>query len=208
MFDKPFSQACENNKQPILEVLNRVLLGRKNLLEIGTGTGQHAVYFALRLTHLEWHTSDMPDKHIGIAAWLEDVKIDNLHQPLSFTVGSTKNGTWPLANVDAVFTANTTHIMQPSEAKIMMQLVADNLPDGGMFCQYGPYNFQGLYTSESNLNFDQHLSNQGCGGIRDIEELTLWAKPLVLVETVEMPANNFMLIWEKKSSNSEHYTPK
>ncbi len=201
MFDKPFSQACENNKQSILDVLNRVLSDKKNLLEIGSGTGQHAAYFAPRLTHLEWHTSDMSDKHLGIAAWLEDVEVDNLHQPLSFTIGAISvigNSAWPLANVDAVYTANTTHIMQPSEAQLMMQLVADNLLDGGVFCQYGPYNFQGQYTSESNRAFDQHLSEQGCGGIRDIDELTLWAKPLALIETVPMPANNFMLIWQKE----------
>lgn len=196
MFDKPFSQACENNKQPILEVLSRVLADKKELLEIGSGTGQHAAYFAPRLPYLEWHTSDMPNNHSGIKAWLEDVSVNNLHQPLSFTIGA--NSTWPLTNVDAVFTANTTHIMQPSEARFMMQLVADNLPVSGIFCQYGPYNFQGQYTSDSNAAFDQHLSEQGCGGIRDIDELTLWAKPLILIETVPMPANNFMLIWQKK----------
>jgi hypothetical protein len=100
-----------------------------------------------------------------------------------------------------VFTANTTHIMQPSETQFMMQLVANNLPSGGVFCQYGPYNFQGQYSSESNKTFDQHLIGQGCGGIRDIDELTLWAKPLVLIETVPMPANNFMLVWQKKVNN-------
>jgi hypothetical protein len=196
MFDKPFSQACENNKQPILEVLNRVLVNKKNVLEIGSGTGQHAVHFATGLSHLDWHTSDMPDKHLGIAAWLEDAAVHNLHHPLSFTIGATS--TWPIANVDAVYTANTTHIMQPLEAQLMMQLVARSLPDGGVFCQYGPYNFQGRYTSESNQSFDQHLSEQGCGGIRDIDELTLWAEPLVLIETIAMPANNFMLVWQKQ----------
>jgi hypothetical protein len=196
MFDKPFSQACENNKEPILEVLKRVLADKTNLLEIGSGTGQHAAYFAPRLRHLEWHTSDMPDKHLGIAAWLEEVKVNNLHQPLSFTIGATS--AWPLTNTDAVYTANTTHIMQPLESQLMMQLVANNLPIDGIFCQYGPYNFQGQYSSESNQSFDQHLSEQGCGGIRDIDELALWAKPLVIIETIPMPANNFILVWQKQ----------
>jgi hypothetical protein len=198
MINKPFSQACENNKQPILEVLHRILADRKSLLEIGSGTGQHAVHFAPSLSHLRWHTSDMPDKHLGIKAWLEEVDVDNLRQPLSFTIGATSTGAWPIADVDAVYTANTTHIMQPSEAQLMMQLVADNLPSDGVFCQYGPFNFNGQYTSESNKNFDQHLREQGCGGIRDIEELILWAKPLSLKEKVAMPANNFMLIWQKQ----------
>lgn len=194
MFDKPFSQACENNKQPILDVLDRVLTSSKKVLEIGSGTGQHAAFFAPRLTHLQWHTSDMPNNHSGIKAWLEDAVVNNLHQPMSFTIGIND---WPLGNVDAVYTANTTHIMQSLEAQLMMGLVAKNLPAGGIFCQYGPYNFQGQYTSDSNAAFDQHLSEQGCGGIRDIDELTLWAKPLTLVEKVKMPANNFMLIWKK-----------
>jgi hypothetical protein len=198
MFDKPFSQACENNKQPILDVLNRVLANRKKLLEIGSGTGQHAAYFAPKLSHLEWYTSDMPDNHLGISAWIEDVGAYNLHHPRPFTIGTSRSDIWPITNVDAVYTANTTHIMQPSEAQLMMQLVANNLPEGGVFCQYGPYNFQGRYTSESNQGFDQRLSEQGCGGIRDIEELILWAKPLVLMETISMPANNFMLIWQKQ----------
>jgi hypothetical protein len=196
MFDKPFSQACENNKQAIFDILSRVLADKKSLLEIGSGTGQHAVYFAPRLTHLQWHTSDMPDKHLGIAAWLEDVKVDNLHHPLSFTIGA--SSIWPLADVDAVYTANTTHIMQPIDTQLMMKLVADNLPNGGVFCQYGPYNFQGQYSSESNQSFDQHLSKQGCGGIRDVDELTRWASPLVLIDTISMPANNFMLVWQKQ----------
>lgn len=197
MFEKPFSQSCENNKKPILDELSRVLADRKVLLEIGSGTGQHAAYFAPRLAHLQWHTSDMPDKHSGIKAWLKEAEASNLHQPKSFTIGAAEQGFWPLANVDAVFTANTTHIMQPSEAQLMMQLVADNLAKGGVFCQYGPYNFQGQYTSDSNQAFDQHLNEQGCGGIRDIDELSLWAKPLVLIEVLPMPANNFLLIWQK-----------
>lgn len=194
MINKPFSQACENNKEPILDVLDRVLVSSKKLLEIGSGTGQHAAYFAPRLTHLQWHTSDMPANHSGIKAWIEDVSVKNLHQPMAFTIGIND---WLLGHFDAVYTANTTHIMQPSEAQLMMKLVADNLPVGGIFCQYGPYNFQGQYTSESNAAFDQHLNQQGCGGIRDIDELILWAKPLTLIEKVRMPANNFMLIWQK-----------
>lgn len=195
MLDKPFSQACENNKQPILDVLSRILVNRKCLLEIGSGTGQHAAYFAPRLPFLNWHTSDMPNNHLGIEAWLDDMQVSNLHRPIEFTIGINN---WPERSFDAVYTANTTHIMQPSEAQLMMQLIADNLPFGGLFCQYGPFNFQGQYTSESNQAFDLHLKEQGCGGIRDIDELQRWAKPLVLIETVPMPANNFVLIWRKQ----------
>lgn len=194
MFNKPFSQACENNRQPILDVLNRVLADRKCLLEIGSGTGQHAAYFAPKLPHLEWHTSDMPTNHSGIKAWLKEAAVNNLHHPVSLTIGIND---WPLGNFDVVYTANTTHIMQPSEAQLMMQLVSNNLPVDGIFCQYGPYNFDGQYTSESNAAFDQHLNEQGCGGIRDIDELIRWATSLSLIEKIPMPANNFMLIWQK-----------
>ncbi|MBU3003279.1 DUF938 domain-containing protein [Paraglaciecola arctica] len=193
--EKPFSQACENNKQPIFDVLGRVLTNRKKLLEIGSGTGQHAAYFAPRLSHLIWQTSDMPINHDAITSWLEDVPVSNLLPPISFTVGINN---WPLGDFDAVYTANTTHIMQPSESKLMMQLVADGLPKGGVFCQYGPFNFQGRYTSESNAAFDQHLKEQGCGGIRDVDELVEWANSMNLIEKISMPANNFMLIWQKK----------
>ncbi|MEP1447778.1 MAG: DUF938 domain-containing protein [Paraglaciecola sp.] len=193
--DKPFSQACENNKQPIFEVLYRVLSDTKKVLEIGSGTGQHAAYFAPRLSHLTWQTSDMPNNHDAIKSWLADVPVRNLLAPISFTVGVNH---WPLGSFDAVYTANTTHIMQPSESKLMMQLVADNLPLGGVFCQYGPFNFQGRYTSQSNADFDQHLMEQGCGGIRDVDELVVWAKPMNLLEKISMPANNFMLVWQKK----------
>jgi hypothetical protein len=181
--NKPFSQACENNKQPIVEVLKRVFTQSKNILEIGSGTAQHAVHFAPNLPHLDWHTSDMPDNHSGMQSWLDEAEINNLHAPLAFTVGLND---WPLANIDGVYTANTTHIMQKSSAQLMMKLVADNLNKGDFFCQYGPFNVQGQYTSESNHVFDQHLHEQGCGGIRDIEELVSWAKPMELLEQVPM----------------------
>lgn len=198
MQDKPFSQACENNKQPILNVLNRVLVNNQNLLEIGSGTGQHAAFLAPRLKHLMWQTSDMPNNHTAINAWLKEEPVSNLLSPIAFTVGSDD---WPQQHFDAVFTANTTHIMQPTESKLMMQLVANNLPAGGLFCQYGPFNFKGHYTSPSNVAFDQHLSEQGCGGIRDVDELEIWARPLTLIEKIIMPANNFMLVWQKKPIN-------
>lgn len=194
MSDRPFSQACENNKQPILDVLSRVFAKCKAILEIGSGTGQHAVFFAAKLNHLAWYTSDRPDYHHGIKMWLQDTDVKNLHPPVTFTVG---DNDWPIASVDGVFTANTTHIMQPLEAQLMMQLVAKNLPLGGVFCQYGPFTIDGQYTSESNQVFDQHLSEQHCGGIRDIGELVSWAVPMTLIETIAMPANNFLLVWKK-----------
>ncbi len=101
-----------------------------------------------------------------------------------------------LSCIDAVFTANTTHIMQPEEAKLMMELVSENLPQGGMFCQYGPMKIGGEFTAESNAEFDRQLKQRGFGGIQDINDLESWANKLTLQETIPMPANNFLLVWK------------
>ncbi|WP_099034899.1 DUF938 domain-containing protein [Lacimicrobium alkaliphilum] len=194
---KPFSQACENNQQPILDVLKTAFADTRSVLEIGSGTGQHAVFLAANLPHLRWQTSDMPVHHPGINAWIDEFPSPDLIRPLSFTVGE---DCWPESKFDGVFTANTTHIMQVDEARLMMQLVADNLPSGGVFCQYGPFNINGQYTSDSNQAFDQSLKSRGCGGIRDISELRSWAegRGLVLSRRYQLPANNQLLEWRKR----------
>ncbi|MFT4938273.1 MAG: hypothetical protein ACI88A_001297 [Paraglaciecola sp.] len=194
MMNRPFSQACENNKGPISEQLKGYFAGSKKVLEIGSGTGQHAVYFAPKLAHLTWQTSDIPNNHAGINSWLDDYPADNLCAPISFTIGQDE---WPEMDIDGVFTANTTHIMQVAEAQEMMRLVGQRLPVGAVFCQYGPFNVDGNYTSDSNRNFDQHLKNEKCGGIRDIAELQKWAGTMQLCAQIQMPANNFLLVWRK-----------
>ena len=193
--EKSFSPSCDRNKQPILEQLAVYFKDSKQVLEIGSGTGQHAVFFAKHLPHLIWNTSDMPDYHGSIQAWMDDEKLDNLVAPIDFHFG--KND-WPLLEVDAVFTANTTHIMQRNDAKLMMETVVSHLKLGGVFCQYGPMNVNGKYTSEGNREFDVHLQDNGYGGIRDIEELIEWASGLELTKKILMPANNFLLVWTRK----------
>lgn len=194
--NKPFSQACENNKQPILDVLKTAFADAKSVLEIGSGTGQHGVLLAPNLPHLIWQTSDMPENHPGINAWIDAYPCSNLKRPLPFTIGE---DSWPDPDFDGVFTANTTHIMQIYEARSMMQLVADNLPSGGAFCQYGPFNIDGKYTSGTNQAFDQSLRSRGCGGIRDISELQGWveSRGMVLNRRHQLPANNQLLVWQK-----------
>ncbi|TEW53267.1 DUF938 domain-containing protein [Psychromonas sp. RZ22] len=190
---KQSSSSCERNQKPILDVLSRVLKDRKQVLEIGSGTGQHAVYFAPHLSHLLWHTSDDKSNHASINAWIKEFPSRNLQLPFEFLIGKHP---WPSIPVDAIFTANTTHIMAKDNAKEMMKMVADNLQKGGIFCQYGPFNLDGNYTSEGNREFDIYLKQNGCGGIRDINELSEWGTGLRLIEKVVMPANNFLLIWE------------
>lgn len=191
-----FNQAAENNKQVILEQLLDLLANSSRLLEIGSGTGQHAVHFAANLPHLTWHTSDLRDNHLSINAYIDDSGLSNVHRPFEFDVG--KND-WPELPIDAVYTANTAHIMQPHHVQRMMRLVADNLLIGGVFCQYGPFKVDGKFTTESNASFDASLRAQGFGGYSDIEELQDWCAEsgLKLEKTIPMPANNFLLVWRK-----------
>lgn len=197
MRDKPFSQACENNKDPILEVLTRAFVNATRVLEIGSGTGQHAVYFAPRLPHLVWLTSDLKENHEGILAWVEECPSPNLLAPVDLDV---RAGSWQVEDIDAVFTANTAHIMHWPDVAHMFRGVADVLPSGGVFVQYGPFNYSGSYTSESNARFDASLRATDPGmGIRDFESVEELAKKgnMLLAENVAMPANNRTLVWRK-----------
>ena len=175
-------------------MIARYFSNASQVLEIGSGTGQHAVFFAKHLPHLIWQTSDVAENHDSINAWIAESTLFNIQSPVEFMLGRDQ---WPSINVDAVFTANTTHIMQPQEAKTMMALVAKQLPKGGVFCQYGPMKVNGEFTSESNQAFDQEIRSEGRGGIRDIEELKEWAVGMTLREVHSMPANNFLLVWYK-----------
>ncbi|MGB7389547.1 DUF938 domain-containing protein [Marinomonas sp.] len=190
---KGFSPSCDRNKQPILERLCVHFKACKHVLEIGSGTGQHAVFFAEHLPHLMWHTSDMLDYHGSIQAWMADANLPNLVAPIEFHFGKQA---WPRLDLDGVFTANTTHIMPRDAAQLMMQTIATQLKSGGVFCQYGPMNVNGEYTSEGNREFDQQLQQSGCGGIRDLAELVEWGEGMELTEQIAMPANNFLLVWK------------
>jgi cyclopropane fatty-acyl-phospholipid synthase-like methyltransferase len=195
VMEKPFSQACENNKRPILDILKRAFAHTQQVLEIGSGTGQHASYLAAHLPHLTWHTSDQCEYHDGINAWISESSLSNLIQPVEFKVGVDP---FPALPFDGIFSANTAHIMQKHEAKLLMELVSQKLPKGGTFCQYGPFTQSGIYSSQSNAEFHQSLVERGYGGYRDIDELEAWAKRLTLKEMITMPANNLMLVWTKE----------
>ena len=191
---KRFSQHCEKNKHPILEQLSIHFKNSQSVLEIGSGTGQHAVFFASQMPHLTWYTSDLPENHLSVLSWMAESPATNIAPPIAFTIGQDP---WPGISVDAVFTANTTHIMQSSEARQMMEMVSINLPEGGVFCQYGPMNINGRYTSTSNREFDQQLKQKGFGGLKDIEQLIAWGEGMQLAAKIAMPANNFLLVWQK-----------
>ncbi len=196
--EKPFSQACENNKDPILSVLKRVFANARRVLEIGSGTGQHSVHFAPNLAHLEWYTSDLTENLAGIRLWMEEQPSENLFPPTVLDVNASD---WPIEDFDAVFSANTAHIMHWPDVESMFRGVARYLPTGGRFALYGPFSYDGVHTSESNARFDLSLrARDPRMGVRDFDALEELADQgsLVLMEDNEMPANNRTLVWEKR----------
>lgn len=196
--EKPFSQACENNKQPILDKLRLVFDEPGTILEIGSGTGQHAVHFASHLPHLTWQPSDRPGSETLCKPWLEEAGLDNILPPIPLDVGETP---WPVQAINGAFSANTAHIMSWQEVEAMFQGVAARLAPGGHFCLYGPFNYDGQYTSDSNRQFDQHLrARAGHMGIRDVQALEKLAEDVGMTfeSDFEMPANNRLLVWRRR----------
>lgn len=196
--EKPFSQACENNKAPILGVLQRVFAPCRNILEIGSGTGQHAVWFAPRLPHLHWQTSDLAENHPGINAWIDEQSASNLARPIVLNVAS---GAWPVA-MDGVFSANTCHIMSWENVEKMFDGLGRHLARDGIVAIYGPFNYRGEFTSASNAQFDLWLKQRAPHqGIRDIAAIQRLAgrAGLELLEDNPMPANNRLLVWRKSA---------
>lgn len=194
---KPFSQACENNKDSILSVLQRVFADRKNVLEIGSGTGQHAAYFAQKLSHLSWQTSDLSANHLGINAWIDSAQLANLQRPILI---SADDPSWPITNIEAIFSANTCHIMAWESVRNLFKNIEKVITKDSKIAIYGPFKYDGNFTSESNEKFDFWLKQQAPHqGIRDIEAVCELAKNigLTLVEDNQMPANNQLLIWQK-----------
>jgi cyclopropane fatty-acyl-phospholipid synthase-like methyltransferase len=195
--EKPFSQACENNKQPILDILLRVFSDRKQVLEIGSGTGQHAVHFAPQLPQLIWQTADLEHSHEGINAWIDDNPAENLRSPLPLDADHLP---WLFDPVDAAFTANTCHIMAWSSVVNMFAGLDSAMEPNATLTIYGPFNYNGKFTSESNARFDQWIKQKAHHqGIRDFEAINKLAGKigLSLIEDNEMPANNRLLVWQR-----------
>lgn len=195
--NKPFSEACERNRDPILAVLRGVLQQSCNVLEIGSGTGQHAVYFGSNLLHLQWHTSDLCENHAGILAWIDATRASNVQAPITLDMAAPD---WPRRQFDAAFTANTCHIMSWSQVSSMMAGVATVLKPGGVFCIYGPFNYNGACTGAGNARFDAALRQQAPHrGIRDFEAMQDQAvnNGLQLQADHSMPANNRLLLFAR-----------
>jgi SAM-dependent methyltransferase len=194
-FIKPFSQACELNKLPILDVLKDVFHGRQRVLEVASGTGQHAVYFGAHLPHLMWQTSDVPQNIDGIQAWLAEAKLPNVIAPLTLDVN---DAVWPVGKFDAVFNANTVHIISWLEVQRLFNHIAQVVMPGAVVCFYGPYNYNNQFTAAGNARFDASLKERDQNsGIRDFEAINALAAShgLTLQKDVEMPSNNRLLVW-------------
>ena len=193
---KPHAPACDRNRDPILAVLRKHFADRHHVLEVGSGTGQHAVHFAAAMPWLAWQCSDVADNLPGIAAWLDDARLPNTPPPLVLDV----RGDWPSQRYDAIFSANTLHIMGWPEVEAFFARLPDVLAPEATVAIYGPFNYAGAYTSDSNRDFDGWLkARDPASGIRDFEAVDALAHAagLQLVEDMAMPANNRTLVWRR-----------
>lgn len=184
---RPCSEASERNRDPILAILKRVFKETRKVLEIGSGTGQHAAYFSAALPHLVWQASDRAENLPGIRLWGVD--------PIELDV----DGKWPEIAADAVFSANTAHIMSWPQVGRMFGGIG-RIACVRTFCLYGPFNYGGRHTSESNARFDAMLRGRDpASGLRDIEAIVALATEsrLSLREDNPMPANNRLLVFAR-----------
>lgn len=197
MIDAPIAAAGLRNSGPILGVLCYELAACRSLLEIGSGTGQHAVEFAASLPDLTWQTSDLGETHDGIRAHIESAAITNVMAPLLLDV---RSANLPGAAYDAVFTCNTAHIMSFAAVENMIRLVGTTLQINGVFACYGPFKQGGDFSTESNANFDQWLRRRDPeSGIRNLEDLDTLATDAGMQRrrVYAMPANNLLVVWRK-----------
>lgn len=195
---KPYAPSCDKNREPILDVLRQHFADRKHVLEIGSGTGQHAVCFAERLPHLIWQTSDLAENLPGISAWLDEAGLPNTPPPLCFDV----QRSWPADRHDAIFSANTLHIMPWSAVEALFAGLPGIATADARLAIYGPFNYGGQFTSTSNASFDHWLKQIAPHqGIRDFEKVDALARAagFELLEDRAMPANNRCLVWQRSA---------
>jgi len=195
--EKPFSPASERNRDPILEVLRGYFAQAREVLEIGSGTGQHAVHFAAAMPWLTWQCSDRADYLPGIHAWLDEAALPNTPPPVELDVAQ---GPWPARSFDAAFSANTLHIMGWPEVEACFAGLDKTLSADAVLAVYGPFNYGGQFTSDSNREFDASLkARDGRMGIRDAEAVDALARTigLQLIDDAAMPANNRCRVWRR-----------
>lgn len=197
---KPFSESSEQNKHVILEVIKPLFAHTKSVLEIASGTGQHAVHFSSAMPHLTWQPSDLESNLVGIQQWITEAALPNIQTPITLNVSN--NSDWPKQTFDALYTANSFHIMSKQNVEDFFKKIAEHLNSNGLITVYGPFNYLGNFTSESNARFNNWLTqNDPLSGIKDFE----WCNQLAelagfkLISDTAMPHNNRILCWQKPS---------
>lgn len=194
-----FFQAANRNKEAIGDVLAEVLPSRGLVVEIAAGGGQHAAYFSGRFGHLRWQpTEPQAERRASIEAWRAHTGHENFLEPLRLDVQED----WPLQTADAVYLANLTHVSPREASTALLRGAAGVLVPGGPLCVYGPFKRHGEFTTPSNAAFDQTVKGwHPSYGLRDLEELIDEADGhgLFIDRIVEMPANNFFVIWRKRA---------
>jgi len=194
-----YSQSAENNQAYILAELKNLFRHPGVVLEIGSGSGQHAVYFAANMDYLTWQPTDRGDYIPGLILNVQELAGVNVLKPLVLDVA---DEVWPVAEVGYVYAANALHIMSANHGEDLIRGVGKFLKDGGIMVLYGPYKYAGEFTTESNAKFDLLLkSRDPVSGIRDFEwvqQLAIEAN-LTFLHDVPMPANNQLLVFQKNS---------
>lgn len=204
--DKPHAPATDRNREPILEVLRTCFADRRQVLEIGSGTGQHAAYFAAALPWLRWQASDVAANLAGTTLWLDEAGLPNTPAPVEVDM----RHAWPDLAFDAVFSANTLHIMGWPEVQQLFAELGRRMPAGGLLTVYGPFNYGGQFTSDSNARFDTSLrAGNPASGLRDFEKVNTLAAGagLVLLDDRAMPANNRCITWQRSAVPTPVQTP-
>ena len=197
MHEKPYSEASQRNREPILTVLREFFADRRHVLEVGSGTGQHAVHFAAALPQLTWQSSDRAENLGGIRAWLDEAQLSNTPAPLTLDVTTMP---WPGGPFDAVFSANTLHIMSWTEVEMFFSALPRVVTNDAKLAIYGPFNIDGAFTSASNAAFDESLKSRAPHmGIRDVAAVDALARAagFVLLDDSAMPANNRLRTWQR-----------
>ncbi len=203
---KPHAPAAERNGQAILEIISIEFGACRSVLEVGSGTGQHAVFFARAMPWLTWQSSDVAENHPAIRSWIVDSGLENVTNPILLDVEQADGVD---AEYDGVFSANTAHIMSIQAVQCMFDVVGRVLSSNGAFCLYGPFKMDGQFTSQSNEQFDRSLRGQNSAmGIRDLDELDGFAAIAAMnrERLYAMPANNFVAVWRKNGVTSRDDT--
>jgi len=194
-----YAPATQRNRDPILEVLRRVLPSAGTVLEIASGSGEHAVFFADALPDLIWHPTDPdPDNRASIRAWIAQSGVTNVTVPADLDAAARA---WPVTHADAIVCINMIHISPWAATLGLLAGAARTLPTGAPLYLYGPYRCDGRHTAPSNEDFDQSLRLQNTDwGVRDLETVADAAAEagLTLDEIIEMPANNLSVVFRRR----------